>query len=333
MAGGLPGLHWDEETALCAAVRAAYDHDELEMLLFQNCGGKRLDLIAAASVNFEVTVFKVVRKARAEGWLHVFVGAAVTRRPGNEELRAWHMRYAGSVSAQPRPEPVAAGQSLRAVQLMDSAHFDLTEIRDVIRKATSMSADQVIGFGVTYPEAVFVQKLLDWLRFYLHGETQPKATLSLMPEIAPLDYWLSQLRSYRDDLAMVNVLCEVAVRGVAADVIEEFWTRIREEFGGLGKSLVLVFTGDPRSSFPGGMTVLPQPRFSRPDVAQWAENLIWERGWPPSIAHGWTERLCTAAAIQDEHLDVRLLYEAMDRSVTVFRRDPEQFRALHEKGR
>src|SRR5262249_27767553 len=133
------------------------------------------------------------------------------------------------------------------------------------------------------------------------------------------------------DLDDVNVLCEIAVRGVTADVIEEFWNGVRAEFHGIARNLVLVFTGDPRSDFPDGVTALPQPRFSRPDVADWAEHLILQRGWPGSVAHGWTEWLCAAASIRGGHLDVRLLYEAMDRSVTVFRREPEKFRAMHEK--
>jgi hypothetical protein len=59
-AGGLPGIAAYEETALCAAVLAAYSRDELEMLLYQHCGGIRLDVITPVAVTFEVTVSTVV---------------------------------------------------------------------------------------------------------------------------------------------------------------------------------------------------------------------------------------------------------------------------------
>jgi hypothetical protein len=51
-------LQHDEERALCAAVLAAYSRDELEMLLYQHCGGIRRDVITPVAVTFEVTVFK-----------------------------------------------------------------------------------------------------------------------------------------------------------------------------------------------------------------------------------------------------------------------------------
>jgi hypothetical protein len=323
-------LQHDEETALCAAVLAAYSHDELEMLLYQHCGGIRLDVIAPPAANFEVIVFKVVAAARTGGWLVTFIEAVIARRPGNAGLRAWASRYHGDVLAG-APTARDSAEPVPTQLLMDPAHFDLTEIRHAIRTALQGPASPVVGFGVRYPESLFVQKLLDWLHFYLDGETQSKATLSLMPEIAPLDYCLRQLRSYQPDLAEVNVLCEIAVRGVAADVIQEFWNGVRTEFDRIARNLVLVLTGDPGSDFPDGVIALPQPRFSRSDVADWTERLISQRGWPGSVAQGWTEWLCTAASIRDEHLDVRLLYEAMDRSVTVFRREPEKFRAMHEK--
>lgn len=322
-------MQYDAETALCAAVVAAYSVDELEMLLFQHCGGVRLDLIAPAAVNFEITVFKVVRTAGAQGWLEKFVEAVIDHRRGNAELRMWTARYHVSTRAA-RPAHEAA-EPMPPQQLMDTTHFDLAEVRHAIRAAVQSPGRSVIGFGVHYPESLFVQKLLEWLQFYLPGETQSKATLSLMPEIAPLDYCLRQLHSYRPDLDDVNVLCEIAVRGVAADVIGEFWNGVRTQFDKTAGNLVLVFTGDRRTDFPDDVTALPQPRFNRMDVADWTERLISQRGWPGSVAYGWTESLCAAACIRDEQLDVRLLYEAMDRSVAVLRQEPEKFRAMHEK--
>lgn len=324
-------MQHDAERALCAAVFAAYGREQLEMLLYQDCGGVRLDAIAPTGVDFEVTVFKVVASARIQGWIVTFIDAAIARNPGNAKLRAWESTYGWQVRTVGPGAHEAAGL-IPTQLLLEPAHFDLTEIRLAIRMAMQSPAIPVIGFGVRYPESLFVQKLLDWLQFHLSGETQSKALLSLMPEINQLDYCLQRLGSYKTDLAEVNVLCEIGVRGVAADVIERFWDGVCAEFDMIAHRLVLVFTGDTQSIFPGEVTVLPQPRFSRLDVADWTERLISQRGWPGSVAHNWTEALCAAASFRDGHLDVRLLYEAMDRSVAVFRREPEKFRAMHEKG-
>jgi hypothetical protein len=313
---------------LCAVVPAVFTKDELEMLLFLECEGRVLEHYAT-DAPLPVTVFKVVMAAQKEGWLALFIKGAMTIRPDIPELIALQERYRPQGLDQARrPAPAAGPPS--SLHLMDSAHFDLTEIREAIRAALLVPSSQVIGFGISYFEAQFVQKLLDWLKFYLPGQTQPRPPLTLMPEAATVEECLAQVRSHRNDLDAVNVLCEVPVRGVSVDIIGGFWTGARAEFGALTGRLVLLFTGDSKTKYPDGLAALPQPRFSRQDVAHWAENVIWQQGWPPALAHNWTDWLCAAASIQGDQLNVRQLYQAMDKSIIDFCHEPDGFRAMLE---
>jgi len=230
------------------------------------------------------------------------------------EITAQHLPYATYLGRLGRPIEDRPG---------------LTEIRLTIRRALATAPGKVTGFSLSYPDSVFITKLLDWLRVYLPGQTEVKSPLILMPVIAATNLLLGQMRSYRHDLDTVNVLCQVHVEGAEADLIESFWESINTEFGGTEGLLVLLFIGDARTTFPDGLTALPTPQITRSDVEQWAEDLINQRGWPFNLARSWADWLCAQATV-GEQLDIRLMYEAIDRSVSDLRYRPDSFRAMLE---
>jgi Effector-associated domain 1 len=309
------------ESALCAALHEAYiNREDLEIVLAQALD-KSLDDIAASGPLKHI-IFQVVKTAKSEGWLDDLVGAVLADRPGNTSLQAWARSYQLVDLADPGPPTQQ--------QLLDSVYFDLKELRNAIRRAKAVAPSRVLGFGVTYSELVFVNKLCDWLANRLVGETQRKDPLNLKPELAPVSRRLHQVERYRRDLESANVLCLVLVDAAPREYIEEFWGRICQDFGGIGRYFVLVFTGDGNTTFPPGVAVLPPPRFDLEDVANWAEDMISRRGWPPNMADAWTELLCEEA-LDDGELDVRALYEAMDQSIQAIRFEPDKFRMKLEK--
>jgi hypothetical protein len=322
------------EEELCDAIRDAYDLAQLKRLLYWRCDGIRIEDIATG-MNFENTVFEVFLAAKEGGWLtEKLIPQVLAGKPGNSRLREWARKYR-SPQQPAGPAAQAAEGASPAWQLMDSAYFDLAEIRSLIREAMAMHSGQVIGFWITYPESTFVRKLSGWLQSHA-GITESKDRLYLSPIVSSLDYRLRQVREYRQLLDTVNVLCEVVVDGVLSDgAITDFWTGVRQEFGGAKYRLILVFVG-VRPSFPAGITVLPQPQFTRFDVEFWVENLLRQRGWPLDLATDWTAWLCERASVSGQlsALDVRMLYEAMDSSVKDFRMVPlAEFRARLKKGR
>jgi hypothetical protein len=332
----LAGLPHDNDLApeaaeaLCDAVRDAYNKSSLKRLLLFRCDGIKLEDIVSGA-NFEETVFEVFLAAKRHGWLMtVFIPQVLAGNPGNPMLTAWAGKYwtprqaTGMVAAGPAP----------AWQIMDSAYFDLEEVRSRIRGAMKESSGAV-GFGVTYPESTFVRKLSDWVRGHA-GATESKDRLYLSPVVSSPEYRLRQVREYRRLLDAVNVLCEVVVDGALSDdAVADFWTGVRRDFGESRNRLILVFIG-ARPWFPEGITMLPHPEFTRPHVESWTETLVRQRGWPLDLAADWTTWLCERASGggQPEFLDVRMLYEAMDNSVQDFQMAaPEEFRARLRKER
>ena len=310
------------EAEFCAALRHAYtSREDLEIVLGQALD-KSLNDIVAANLTLKYTVFQVVRSARGEGWLDGLVEAVLEDRPESRPLHAWARKYHRAEIADPAPPTEQ--------QLLDSVYFDLTDMRKAIRRAKAAAPSRVLGFGVTYSEFVFVNKLCDWLANCLLGETQRKDPLNLKPELGHVSRRLRQVARYRQDLESANVLCLVLVEAAPAEYIAEFWDEICRGFAEIERYFVFVFTGDGSTAFPPGVAVLPPPRFDAEDVALWAEEMISRRGWPPDMADAWTGLLCDEA-LDDGELSVPALYEAMDRSIQEIRFEPDEFRVKLEK--
>ena len=309
------------ESGLCAALRDAYPtREDLEMMLGLSLD-RSLDDIDTSGSSLIYIIFRVIRVAKSEGWLDSLVAAALEGRPENKLLKAWARKYQPAETGDPSPPTEQ--------QLLDSVYFDLTDMRKAIRRAKAAAPSRILGFGVTYSEFVFVNKLCDWLANYLLGETQRKDPLNLKPELAPVSRRLRQVARYRQDLESANVLCLVLVDAVPRECITEFWDGICQDFAGIGRYFALVFTGDGSTAFPPGVAVLPPPRFDLEDVALWAEEMISRRGWPPGMADAWTE-LLRDEALDDGEINVAALYEAMDRSIQAIRFEPDEFRVKLE---
>jgi Effector-associated domain 1 len=341
------------ETALYTAMRDAYiDRADLEILVFL-CADKSLDDIAAPVLPLKTVIFRLVWAAKSEGWLDSLADAVIEDRPDNKLIQDWTRHYrAGETgdhdppardlfvpdrpriepqAGRQRPEETAAPGPPAGLALLDSVYFDLNEMRKAIMRARTGAPSRVLGFGVSYSEFVFVNKLCDWLVSFMGAGTQRKDPMNLRPELAPVSRRLRQVARYRQDLESANVLCVVLVDTVPPDSVSEFWKMICLDFAEIERYLVLVFVGDGSTGFPPGVAVLPPPRFDLEDVALWAGEMLSRRGWPVSLADAWTKLLCDAA-LYDGELSVAVLYEAMDRSIQEFRFRPERFRVMLEKG-
>lgn len=313
---GLDRRHVD----LYQALRSAYvNREDLEMLLDIELDMNLNDI--CDNLNLRITIYNVVKVAKSQGWIDKFIEAAREDRPDNEALKEWAKRYHALKQNNDR----SVADSISRWQLLDSLYFDLKAVRAAIRHAMLAPEGRVLGFGVTYSDLVFVGKLRDLLKNVLEGETQYKDPLSLKPELDKVSRKVHQVRGYLRDLDSANVLCIVLVDAVPHDHISDFWIQVCQEFGEATRHFVLLLAGDESTVFPHGVTVLPSPRFDLDDVAQWAEDTIIQIKWPHSLAAAWTD-LLRADALHDGQLDVRTLYEAMDRSIKEIRFNPDKFR-------
>lgn len=316
--GRIAGLD-TRESELCRALLDAFpERADFEELLADI--DKNVDDIVGSSVGLRIAVRRVVRKARSQGWLAHLETAALECNPENPALNTWHQKHCAAW----RPGQPAAG-AVPAWEQFDPLYFDLKPVRAEILQAMLVASSAVLGFGVRYWDFAFVNKLRDIVVCHLVGETQCKDVLNLKPELDKLSRKIDRVRGYRQDLDSANVLCVVLVDAAPADHFAGFWEQVCREFSGSGNHLILLFVGDEGTTFPSGVTELPQPRFDKDDLAVWAANTVMQIKWPVTLAVAWTELLC-AGADTGAGLDVGMVYEAMDRSIKEIRFDAEGFR-------
>jgi hypothetical protein len=290
---------------------------------------RHLDAIVASQLNLELTVKRVVQTAKRQGWLAVFESAAMEGNPGNPELRAWYDSYGVRLVAPPQvAAPVSAPPERRQ---FEPVYFDLKPIRAALLQAITMASGPVLGFGVTYGDFAYIDKLQDIVIGHLAGETQRQQPLSLKPEHGRVSSKVERVRRHVDDLALANVLRVVYVDVAPVADCAEFWQQVCQMLRESSRHLVLLFVGDAGTTFPLGVTVLPPPGFDRDDLTLWAAdtgrqiNTVMGIEWPVTLARAWTDLLCAGAG-EGPDLDIGMVYEAMDKSIKEISYDAESFR-------
>lgn len=316
------------ESELCRALLDAYPtRDEFAEVLFDI--ERNLDVVVPSHLNLELTVRRVVRIARHKGWLADFERAAMEGNPGNPALRVWYQAYCVPLVVPPQvTAPVNAPPEWRQFEPM---FFDLKPIRATLLQAIMMPSGPVLGFGVTYGDFAYIDKLQDIVIGHLTGETQRQPPLSLKPEHGRVSRKVERVRRHIDDLASANVLRVVQVDAVPTADFAEFWQQVCQMLRESSRYLVLLFVGDAGTAFPLDVTVLPPPRFDRDDLTLWAAdtvrqiNTVMRIKWPVTLAPAWTDLLC-AGASDGPDLDIGMIYEAMDKSIKEIRYDADGFR-------
>jgi hypothetical protein len=321
---------------LCRALLDAYpSRPEFAEVLFDI--DKNLSVIVADDLDLELTVKRVVRKARNQGWLAELEAASLAGNPKNPALKAWHTTHCAQAMAQsPVQSSAAWSPATRSLpgqvndpppewRQFDPIYFDLKPIRVAIWNALMAPSEAVLGFGVTYGDFTFIDKLREIVAGHLDGETQCKDSLTLKPEHGRVFAKVERVRRHAEDLRSVNVLRVVHVDAAPQDHLADFWQQVCHLLRGSTRRCVLLLVGDASTTFPAGVTVLPRPEFDRDDLRQWAANTIMQIKWPVSLAKAWTELLC-AGADHGSQLDVGMVYEEMDKSLKEIRFDAEGFR-------
>jgi hypothetical protein len=305
------------EIALLDAYRS---YDELERLLAYSLD-RRLSHHADGGGTLKRVVFQLIQAAQSEGWMDSFIEAVIEDRPGNTALMIWFETCKAGGVPVPQPPPLADHE------VLDSAFFDLEPIKKKVLAVRRESTERVLGFGLRSGDGLVVSKLCAWLPHCL-GETECKDWLSLRPDRGSVDFQLKQVRGYLPDLEMVNVVCPILTDGASAPVVVAFWNGLREHFGLHPYRFVALFVG--AIDYPPGVVPLPRPAADATDVTLWAQQLVSRRGWPPMLADHWTTLIVDRCSTGDD-LDMRLLFEAMDRSIRDVRRSPSDFRRQLEE--
>ncbi|MBB2947618.1 hypothetical protein FB565_007389 [Actinoplanes lutulentus] len=313
----------DQLRKLEAAILDAYrSRDDLERLLFFSL---EMELSHHADPHnpLPMVVFRLIQAAKSGGWLVKLIESILADRSENEALRIWAVTCGFAHASVPQPAPP------QDHQLLDSAFFDLDRIKRAIVAAKRHVPGRVLGLGLHSAEGLVVKKLCAWLPYCL-GETECKDWLSLSPDQGSVDSQLKRILDYKSDLDQVNVVCPLLTGGASAPAVAALWGGIQERFGAHPYMFVALFVGV--DGHPAGVVDLPVPAADATDLTLWAQEVVSRRGWPPTLADSWAMMIADRSAIGDD-LDMRRLYEEMDRSIRDVRRAPADFkRRLEEWG-
>jgi hypothetical protein len=304
---------------LATAMQEAYaDRQQVEELLFYRLD-RRLADYAAEVHPLPGVVLKLIMAAQSEGWLADLIVGLLADRPGAPTLRIWSTQHWEPVISP----PTVPGEH----RMLDSAFFDLLPLKNRVDEARRRDRRTVLGFGVHDADHLVVEKLCAWLPHSL-GDSECKDFLSLRPDLAPVDVRVKQALRYLPDLAYVNVICRVLTEGAPVSVLAEFWDGLRAAVGPHPHRFVVLFVGGLQADtgdYPADVERLPAPVVRHEDLYLWAQEVVYRRGWPPALADSWGALLVEQASIGAE-LDIRYLFEAIDKTTLRARQTPDEFR-------
>jgi hypothetical protein len=219
----------------------------------------------------------------------------------------------------------------RGLRVLDTAFFDLTDLRNVIEEELENDPGPV-AFVVTQPEEMFVTKLCEWFEHCVDDIAQRPA-VSLNPLQGGVDTALRHIHALRPVLEVSSVICGVNVHGSQvrpADVLR-FWDEIRQRFHDIERWPVLLVLIHADEMSVDGMVALPSPRFGREHVREWGRVLLVNLEWQQSLLKTLTTAVVEYAD-NDGTLDVRLVYEALGGVVDDVRNHADWIRGELEKG-
>jgi hypothetical protein len=302
-----------------AMVDAYLSPEQIERLAFYAVG-RKLVHITSLQLPLPTIIFRLIEAAEAEDRLEKLVDMVITDRPDNPAVRRWAATCWSVGPSTPQTTPPGPQQAL------DSTFFDLEPLKRGIIRAKNRASGPVLGFGLHNVDQLVVNKLCKWLPHCL-GETENKDWLQLRPDRGAVDLRLKQVLRYLPELDMVNVVCPILTDGATATAVAAFWEGIGRHFGAHEFRFVALFVGPVH---PNGVDVLPQPAADETDLTLWAQQVVSQRQWPSALAESWATLIveqCSTGA----DLDMRMLFEAMDRSIREVRRSSSQFRRQLEE--
>ncbi|MGI5239187.1 hypothetical protein [Dactylosporangium sp. CA-139066] len=216
-------------------------------------------------------------------------------------------------------------------RLLDTAFFDLSEIRDAIEEVLEGEPGPA-AFVVAGHEEMYVGKLCEWLEHCV-DDIRQRPAVSLNPLQGGVDRALRHIESLRPLLGSSSVLCRVNVHSPQAGPgdLTRFWDEVRLRFAGLDRWLLLLVQVHAADLAVDGMVPLPAPCFRRRHIRDWGRTLQLQLQWPPGFTRCLTDAVVDYAETDGE-LDIRLVYDALGGVVHDVRHKPDWIRDELERG-
>jgi hypothetical protein len=195
-------------------------------------------------------------------------------------------------------------------QLPQASSFDLSQLVEAcVEKLLDLQG--LVGLAVVCDAPVLLDHFCARLRDELgRGRAEVRPTVSLMPYVASVEDALSAIRPYKRLLATKDILCPVHLPqgpAEAAALSDRFWQGLLEEFKGpFRRRLIVLFLGLAANGLPGGVILLPTPRFTPAHVFLWVRSVVEVLRWPADFVEEWRTLIVTECTRGEELRIVRV---------------------------
>ena len=225
----------------------------------------------------------------------------------------------------PSPQPSAPRATFQ--QFPEVSRFDLTQLVDKCL-GELLGKRGLIGLAVPCGEKAFLKNFCDRLKHELgRSNIQIRQPLSLNPQVISVSKAVEAIKQYKKLLQTSDVICPIRV-GVcdsSSSIPKDFWLQIQNAFQGDFKyRLIIVMVGSADCIFPPGAVFLHPPQFEKVHAFQWIRDITLALNWM-QVTEEWMQKMvdrCLCDEPQPGFLDVGLVYEHLDYTLSLLQRNP-----------
>lgn len=212
-------------------------------------------------------------------------------------------------------------------QFPEACQFDLTQLIDQ-GLAELLGKRGLVGLAIPCGEKAFLKHFCDRLKQELgRSNIQIRQPLSLNPQVISVQKAVQAIQQYRKLLHTGDVICpiRIGIRSVHSNIPQQFWQQLQDAFQGEFKyRLIVVMVGSFDGVFPPDVLRLNPPRFEQVHAFQWIRDITRALNWM-HLNEEWLQKMidrCLSDELSPDCLDVGLVYEHLDYTLSLLQRDP-----------
>jgi hypothetical protein len=235
------------------------------------------------------------------------------------------------------PAPGPAGSIEVQIDVVSVVTFDLVKIKSEIRRTIKAKPSGVVAFCVPYGDGFFLRNICEYLASL--DETSAVKEPYALDEVFSRPADLIPSLSRNEELCWADVI--VPIRAETADrrLIDAFLGDLTAALGHLRHRLILVISVARGTSGMDAVCELGPPAVTQTDIELWLEQMApflrahAHHPIRPATLDGWAARIAQHAVNPGGDLDLRRVYDGIERTLRHFRADPGGFLRTLPKGR
>jgi hypothetical protein len=211
-----------------------------------------------------------------------------------------------------------------APQFPEVSKFDLTQLVEQCIDEL-LGKRGLIGLAVPCGEKAFLKNFCDRLKHELgRSNIQIRQPLSLNPQVISVSKAVEAIKQYKKLLQIGDVICpiRVGVCDISSSIPQDFWQQIQADFqADIKHRLIIVMVGTADCIFPSDALRLHPPQFKKAHAFKWIRDITQALSWE-MVMEEWTEKMVDRCLDDGQLLDVGLVYEHLDYTLSLIQRNP-----------